>query len=158
MIIEKIKKIRRVVIQKCKPLPKYFKIASLVERDRKVLDFGCWQGDLSKILIDKKNSKVIGCDLMEKCEFKDPKFRYFQVLSEKENFPLKENFDYVIFADVLEHLKNPKKMLKETFRHTNKIIISIPNNNFFLYKIFPKIRGTPRKTYTSLASLGFKIF
>jgi 2-polyprenyl-3-methyl-5-hydroxy-6-metoxy-1,4-benzoquinol methylase len=142
-MIETIKKIRRKIIDNTKPLPKYYKIASMLEENKKVLDFGCWQGDLSKILIEKKNSKVTGCDLIVKPKFKDKNFKYIKVSAKKQNFPLKQTFDYVVFADVLEHLKTPKKMMEGTFRHTEKCIISVPNCNFFLYKTFPKLEEPP---------------
>jgi len=137
-----LKKIRRLYFDNSRPLPKYFKITKMIKEKSKVLDFGCWQGDLSKILIEEKNAKVIGCDLIEMPSFKNKNFRYVKVSKEK-NFPFKEKFDYIIFADVLEHLKNPKDILKEAFKHTNKIIISIPNLHFFLYKLFPKLENPP---------------
>lgn len=41
-----------------------------------------------------------------------------------------EKFDYIIFADVLEHLRNPKAVLKQSIHYLNtngSIITSIPN-------------------------------
>ncbi len=137
-----IKKIRRKLINNSKTLPKYFKIAGLIEKDSKVLDFGCWQGDLSRILIERKNAKVIGCDLINKSDFKHKNFKYRKV-TKSNNFPFKEKFDYIIFADVLEHLENPQKILGDAFKHTNKCIVSIPNLNFFLYRLFPKLENPP---------------
>jgi 2-polyprenyl-3-methyl-5-hydroxy-6-metoxy-1,4-benzoquinol methylase len=137
-----IRKIRRKLINNSKPLPKYFVIASLLESNKNVLDFGCWKGDLSRILIQEKNSNVTGCDLIKSSGFKHKNFEYVQV-NKKNNFPFKEKFDYIVFADVLEHLENPHETLEETFKHTNKIIISIPNLNFFLYKLFPKLENPP---------------
>lgn len=141
-MINSIKNLRRKFIDNTKPLPKYFKIASFLEKNKKVLDFGCWQGDLSKILIKEKNSLVTGCDLIKESKFKDKNFKYIQVTKNK-NFPFKEKFDYIIFADVIEHLEDPKEILKEAFKHSNKVIISIPNLNFFLYRIFPKLENPP---------------
>ena len=143
-MINKIKEFRRKLIGNTKPLPKYFKIASLLEKNKKVLDFGCWQGDLSKILIEKKNAKITGCDLIEKSSFKHKNFEYIKV-NKKNNFPFKEKFDYIVFADVLEHLEDPKNILEEAFKHSKKIIISIPNLDFFLYRFFPKLENPPEE-------------
>ncbi len=58
-------------------------------------------------------------------------------------FLFKKKFDVIIFADVLEHLKEPQKILAQASRYTNKFIISIPNLNFFMYKIYPKLENPP---------------
>ncbi len=137
-----LKKIRRKFINNTRPLPKYYKIAELINQNKKVLDFGCWQGELSKILIEKKNAKITGCDLIEKSTFVHKNFKYIKV-TPKNNFPFKEKFDCIIFADVLEHLKNPEKILREAFKHTDRCIVSIPNLNFFLYRLFPKLENPP---------------
>ncbi|MBN2546818.1 MAG: methyltransferase domain-containing protein [Spirochaetes bacterium] len=166
-MINFIKNIRRKYIKNAKPLPKYYKIAEIVDNKSKVLDFGCGQGELSKIIIEKKGSKIIGCDLINKPKFKHKNFKYEKITKEN-NFPFKEKFDYIIFADVLEHLKNPKEILKEAFKHTNKCIISIPNLNFFLYRLFPKLEEPPieltphlhhwtLKTFTKILPQGTKI-
>lgn len=138
-----IKSIRRKLINNSKALPKYYKISEMIEQNKKILDFGCWKGELSNILIKKKNSKVIGCDLIEEPGFKDKNFKYMKVTLEN-NFPFKEKFDYIIFADVLEHLKDPFKMIREAFKHADKIIVSIPNIKFFIYRIFPKLENPPK--------------
>ena len=102
----------------------------------------CWQGELSNIIINKKNAKITGCDLIKKSDFKNKNFKYIRV-NKKNNFPFKDRFDYIVFADVLEHVENPQKMIKNAFEHTGKCIISIPNLDFFLYKIFPKLENPP---------------
>ena len=86
---------------------------------------------------------VTGCDLIEDSKLKHKNFNYVKVSPGKNNFPFKEKFDYIIFADVIEHLENPKEILNQAFKHTDKCIISIPNLNFFLYKLFPKLENPP---------------
>ena len=142
-MIKIIKKIRRKLIDNTKPLPKYFEIANMIEKNKKVLDFGCWQGDLSKIIINISNAQVVGCDLIKASKFRHKNFKYVKVNPGKDNFPFTSKFDYIVFADVLEHLKNPKEILKQAFNYTDTCIVSIPNLNFFLYQIFPKLENPP---------------
>jgi SAM-dependent methyltransferase len=137
-----IRKIRRKLIDNTQPLPKYYIIAEMLEKNKKVLDFGCWHGDLSKILIEKRMALITGCDLIEDSKFKNKNFKYKKVTT-KNNFPFKEKFDYIIFADVLEHLNNPKEILTEAVKHTKNCVVSIPNLDFFLFKLFPKLENPP---------------
>ena len=81
--------------------------------------------------------------MIDKPKLQNKKFRYIKVSTKKQNFPIKKSFDYVVFADVLEHLKNPKKMLEDTFKHTKSCIVSVPNCNFFLYRLFPRLEEPP---------------
>lgn len=142
-MIQLIKKIRRKLIKNATILPKYFKITSLVENKSKVLDFGCWQGDLSKILIEKTNAKVYGCDLIKEPLFQHKNFFYKKVRQDSNNIPFNTHFDYVIFADVLEHLQHPKDSLEKALKKSDKVIVSIPNLDFFLYRLFPKLENPP---------------
>ena len=45
-------------------------------------------------------------------------------------FPYRQEFDYIIFADVLEHLRDPQAVLRRcipALKESGKIIISVPN-------------------------------
>jgi SAM-dependent methyltransferase len=55
----------------------------------------------------------------------------FQVADiETFDFPYPREFDYIVFADVLEHLRDPAAVLRRcipTLKESGKIIISVPN-------------------------------
>jgi SAM-dependent methyltransferase len=55
----------------------------------------------------------------------------FQVADvESFAFPYRREFDYIVFADVLEHLRDPAAVLRRcipALKETGKIIISVPN-------------------------------
>lgn len=124
--------------------PKYLRIFSLIDKENRILDAGCGKkAKLSEYLLSKNSSlKITGGDLNKTCEFMHPNFEYSLMdLNQKINA---KNFDLVIFADVLEHLKNPKQVLQTFSNHTDKFIISIPNMNFFAYKIFPRLENPPK--------------
>ena len=53
-------------------------------------------------------------------------------------FPYREEFDFVLFADVLEHLNDPATVLKRTLpclKKTGEVIISVPNVANFIIRI-----------------------
>jgi len=85
---------------------------------------------------------------LQRCRFlvpvlKNKNFEYFQRDLDK-GFPFSQKFDMIMFADVLEHLKNPRKILMEASKYTDKFIISIPNLNFFMYRIYPALENPPK--------------
>lgn len=111
-------------------------IARLVPpSSRFILDVGCAGGMLGKSLKDSKPGiKVWGIEINESIAKEAEKNidRVFVVDIEKaENiFGEDVRFDCIIFADVLEHLRDPWKVLKKFHRHlapNGRIICSIPN-------------------------------
>lgn len=104
------------------------------------LDIGCGDGSQS-ILFDEFGRKISGVDrinwlkqsLKNRINFRQEDFIKSNLSYESESF------DLIFSFDVLEHLPNPSKMLKETYRILKKdgiFIISTPNRNrlfsFFL--------------------------
>jgi len=103
-------------------------------KGKRVLDVGCGDGVLSYLLA-KKGANVIGIDSSEEAirfakeRCRDLSNLNFQVASAYELPFSKDNFDYVISSEVIEHLKYPEKMLAEIKRIWNgrgKIIITTP--------------------------------
>ncbi len=156
-MINKLKEKRRKYILS-KPLPKYKKILDMLPEKEEILDAGCGKGELSKYLLEKnKDFLIIGIDTKKNCEFEHKNFKYIQKDLNKE-LKLKQKFDVIIFADVLEHLKNPRKVLEETSKYTDNFIISIPNSNFFLFRIHPKLENPPKGESQHLHHWKFKEF
>ena len=142
-MIGKLKEKRRRYILS-RPLPKYRKIFSFLPEKGIFLDAGCGRAELSKYILSKNpNVKLIGCDTGTKPEYKNKNFKYYQK-DLNQRLPFKKKFDVIIFADVLEHLEKPQKILAQASRYANKFIISIPNLNFFMYKIYPKLENPPQ--------------
>jgi len=95
----------------------------------KVLDLGCGDGDYAKRLKDL-GFEVIAAD-MDKQRFRyhgQIEWRYCDITKE---IPFADNyFDYVVFLEVVEHLKNPYTVLAQINRLINSggsLILSTPN-------------------------------
>ncbi len=106
-------------------------IKGFIKGGTRVLDVGCAGGYLGKHF---PNNEFYGIDGNE-VAVKEAKKSYKEVaLVDLNKIPkdlvFSEKFDYVIFADVLEHLLHPKEILQH-FRNYLKdggqIIVSVPN-------------------------------
>ncbi len=110
------------------------KLARLVKPNSRVLDIGCNYGSLGQYLIDNKKCIVDGVDFNEAAiEIAKKSLRKAYVCDlEKQNINdiLSDKYDFIICADVLEHLRNPGKTLLEIqdlLADSGKLLISIPN-------------------------------
>lgn len=121
-------------------------IYSLIKNKSIVLDVGCGYGQIGKELIKNKEATVYGVDIDDKSVEYCIKNRGYKKciktdLNYKKDFAgliFDEKFDYIIFADVLEHLIDPDEVLnffQKNLKPEGKIIISLPNIAFVLYRI-----------------------
>jgi 2-polyprenyl-3-methyl-5-hydroxy-6-metoxy-1,4-benzoquinol methylase len=109
-------------------------ILKLLEVERepvKILDVGTANGYLGKIL-KEKGHYVTGIEkdaaTAEKAKAYYHSFRQADI--ETFDFPYRREFDYILFADVLEHLRDPAAVLRRcipALNESGKIIISVPN-------------------------------
>ena len=109
-------------------------IVGLVPADaRKVLDVGCSAGDVGLALKDKCPCEVTGIEMDERLA-EEASSKIDRVITgdiETVDPGLEEGyFDHILFADVLEHLKDPLEILKRYTRYLKddgKLVISVPN-------------------------------
>lgn len=97
-----------------------------------VLEVGCGLGDtLASILHNYPNAQVHGIEIVESvAELGSAKFDIKCGNIETFKFTPDEKYDYIIFADVLEHLYDPYAVLKNMKDHLMTggcILTSIPN-------------------------------
>lgn len=98
-----------------------------------ILDIGCNSGQLMKVLRDEKKCRVVGVDVSETAlkVAKDKGLRVLKASAEK--LPFKDNrFDVVIMREVLTHIHEPLKALKEARRVLKKdgyLLGSAPHAN-----------------------------
>lgn len=119
-------------------------LGSLICDDSCVLDVGCGEGKLAK-LIEQKNCKLYGIELDSAAiKYAISQNRYEDIFqlniedlaaNEEEFRRFEENrfeFDYIVLSDILEHTVNPTKALCDAakyLKYFGKILISIPNVN-----------------------------
>lgn len=103
-----------------------------LEDEIRVLEVGCACGaTLLQIKNKYKNAKLYGIEFNENSASIASQFSKVQATDAEKpmNYP-EEFFDYIIFADVLEHLNNPWGVLeniKKYLKDGGKILASIPN-------------------------------
>ncbi|WP_165003206.1 MULTISPECIES: class I SAM-dependent methyltransferase [unclassified Enterococcus] len=122
------------------------KIAAQIKLGSKVLEFGPGNGRLTKHMIGAKNCEVSIVELDKELfdyvsDFAQDGF-YGDIESfEWANYFAGQTFDYVLFADVLEHLVDPGKTLakvREFLNEEGEILITFPNlaHNSVLIDLF----------------------
>jgi len=143
-----------------------------IKPNSKVLEIGCAHGRMTKYLKEILNCKVTIVEKdIESGEIAKQwaETHYIGVNGDIENiFPimhmglLYDTFDYIIFADVLEHLYDPKSVLKKSkslLKTNGSVWISIPNiahnsvlidlwNNKFEYKDIGLLDNTHFRFFT----------
>jgi 2-polyprenyl-3-methyl-5-hydroxy-6-metoxy-1,4-benzoquinol methylase len=111
------------------------KIVSLVPPETRVLEFGCATGYMSEVLKNELGCTVIGVEISpEAAELAEQHTeRVIVGDAEKIDYAAElagEEFDVVLFADVLEHLKRPGDVLRRVrpfVAENGSVIASIPN-------------------------------
>ena len=116
------------------PNTSYAKIRELVGSGKRVLDVGCGPGNLATIL-SRMGNVVVGIDKDDGALAAAQRVCERTIAADLDDAELgelvaDERFDVVVFADVLEHVRNPVKLLtssRRVLREAGCIIVSIPN-------------------------------
>lgn len=111
------------------------KVIKLVGFNKKVLEFGCSYGYMSEVLINEFNCQVTGIEIDVEAANMAKSICNRVIVGDIEKIDLEkelknEEFDVLIFADVLEHLINPWDVLEKARKFLKKdgyIVGSFPN-------------------------------
>ena len=113
-------------------------ITSLVDKETRILDVGCGNGELLKSLKNKKNVKGQGLELKQervnKCVSKGLSAIQGNADSDLSLYP-DQSFDCVILSQTIQATNNPKNILIELIRIGRKAIISIPNFGYWKVRL-----------------------
>lgn len=122
------------------------KILAQIEDNSKVLEFGPGNGRMTKYLIEKKHCDVSIVEFDEELYNFVMQFAQDGFIGNIEEYNWtkyfnQKSFDYIVFADVLEHLSNPEKTLEQVIpflAEDGKILVSFPNiaHNSVLIDLF----------------------
>jgi 2-polyprenyl-3-methyl-5-hydroxy-6-metoxy-1,4-benzoquinol methylase len=113
-------------------------IAELVNPDSKVLDIGCAYGFMSELL-NSKHVDYWGIDQLPANKIRYPMSKYIQVdLEHFSDLELGREFDCIIVADVIEHIRNASALLstiKKYLKPEGRLIISTGNIAIWFYRL-----------------------
>lgn len=112
-------------------------IARTVTESARVLEFGPANGRLTRFLKEEKNCRIDIVEIDEESGKDASKYAINAFLGSEQGdiekyywLETQEKYDFIIFADVLEHLINPWEVLKRCkaiIKQDGKILTSIPN-------------------------------
>ena len=123
-----------------------FKIISkLIEKNTRVLDVGCGNGDLMKFLQENKTKDIRGLEIskekVQNCLSKGLTVIEGNAESDLKQFP-KSSFDYVILSQTLQAFLNPELVINELLKVGKKVIVTIPNFGYWKVRLQLLFKGT----------------
>jgi 2-polyprenyl-3-methyl-5-hydroxy-6-metoxy-1,4-benzoquinol methylase len=110
-------------------------VVGLVEAGSRVLEFGCSTGYMSQALRDRLGATVVGVELNAAAAELAQAHCDRVLIGDAEELDLEaelggERFDAILFADVLEHLRDPAALLRRVWplvAEGGAVVASIPN-------------------------------
>ena len=133
-------------------MKKEFKIISnLVEKNSRVLDVGCGDGELMNYILNNISDDIRGIEIsktnIQKCVSKG--LIVIEGDAEKDLFQFPDSsFDFVILSQTLQAFLNPEKVLDELLRVGKKAIVTIPNFGHWKVRLKLLFKGTMPITET----------
>ena len=120
-------------------------ISSLIEKNSKILDVGCGNGELMKYILENISNDIRGLEISKKniqsCIQKGLTVIEGNAELDLGQFPDK-SFKYVILSQTLQAFLNPEKVLYDLLRVGRKAIVTIPNFGHWKVRIDLLFKGT----------------
>ena len=105
-------------------------IASMIEPGSRVLDVGCGDGDLLKLLADGRQVDARGIELSREGVAKAVSKGLAVIQGDADtdlvDYP-DDAFDYVILSQTIQATRNPRQVLEHMLRIGRRAIVSFPN-------------------------------
>lgn len=117
-------------------------ISKNINSGLRILDIGCGDGTIIDFIFKNNSpSKIVGIDISKEAVNYTKKRGYeaykMDVFSQEFiDFLNKNEFDYIIITEVLEHVIDSEKVILTLKKYSYRaIFISIPNSGFYLHRI-----------------------
>jgi len=114
-----------------RPFSTHEHILRFVGRGKRVLEIGCAGGYLAELLT-AQGCTVTGIEIDPRAASQARRFCNEVIVGDAETLQLKfrEKFDVIVLADVLEHLRDPARLLRRltaALKPGGYLVISVPN-------------------------------
>ena len=120
-------------------------ISNLVEKNSRVLDVGCGDGELMNFIYNNISQDIRGIEIskknVQKCISKGLTVIEGDAETDLYQFP-DSSFDFVVLSQTLQAFLNPEKVLDELLRVGKKAIVTIPNFGHWKVRINLLLKGT----------------
>lgn len=131
----------------------------------KVLDVGCWMGAFGEQLNKHISCQIDGIDINEEvlgiAKTKGYRNLYKIDLNNADFTGIDQQYDFIIFGDVLEHTIDPSgiiKQLKLKLNVNGLIAVSLPNVGFVLYRLLHLLGYWDYKEYGVMDKTHLRFF
>lgn len=105
-------------------------IADMVEENSRVLDVGCGDGVLLRLLVDRRKVDARGVEISQRgvndCVAKGLSVVQGDADSDLTDYP-DDAFDYVILSQTIQATRRPREVLENMLRIGRRAIVSFPN-------------------------------
>ncbi len=122
----------------------YDVITEWINPNSRILDLGCGDGSLLKLLNVKRNTSGYGVDssIDKTIKSLDNNINILNVdINDYMGYFKNKSFDFVILAQSLQVVDNPVLLIKEMLRVGNEVIISFPNMGHWKSRLYLFLRG-----------------
>lgn len=114
-------------------------ILKRIEQNVSLLDIGCGDGGVLLYMKSKKEFDAVGADISDIClnflNSKGIKSIKFDI-NDFDSIKTLPEADYIMILEVLEHMPNPEKFLKEILKKSRKgVFFSFPNSGYISYRL-----------------------
>lgn len=134
-------------------------IANILPEGVRILDLGCGDGSLLKVIKETKNVSGLGVEISEESILQCAANGVHVIhsdLDEGLRIFADKSFDFVILSQTIQNLQSPDLVLDEMVRVGHKCIISILNIGYFMARLqltvwgrMPITRSLPMKWYNT---------